>query len=431
MEKETGPNVWDDAIAQDVNAGIRAWRARVLQVLLIFSSVLLFVPLVAVWAGWGMELTRPLRVLFALVYLLLVVTALWRRGPFAWRLGVLLGLLALVGFLRLLIGRLDGSGRITLLLLPLLALVLAGPRVGWAMVGVAVAEYVAVPLLLQSGWLAGRGLAWTATDRSPAFWGLQGIFGLVVLLTLMFLFTRFHARLFGAMRAEYQARRQLEVETADRQRLEAAIVRVDEEERRRLGSDLHDGLCQHLTATLLNCSLLEKRWAEAGQPDAVALGQVRQSIADSIGMAHDVAQGLCPMDLAPDALLPALEHLCRETREHHGIQCRLQAPAAVAIRRPEDAMHWYRIAREAVANAIKHARCTRLDLTLEHDGDDLVLRICDDGPHTPPGAVPVAGLGLNILKYRAQLLGGVLTVVGGPTGGMCLTCRAPQGGKSA
>ena len=94
-------------------------------------------------------------------------------------------------------------------------------------------------------------------------------------------------------------------------------------------------------------------------------------------------------------------------------------------------MHWYRIAREAVANAIKHARCTRLDLTLEHDGDDLVLRICDDGPHTPPGAVPVAGLGLNILKYRAQLLGGVLTVVGGPTGGMCLTCRAPQGGKSA
>lgn len=422
------PNVWDAAIAQDVNAGIQAWRARVLQLLLTFSAAILFVPLMAVWLGWGMDLSWPSRVVFTLMYLVLVAAASWRRGPFAWRLGALLSLLALVGFLRLMIGRLEGSGRITLLLLPLLALVLAGPRVGWAMVGVVVAEYVAVPLGLAAGWLAGRGGDWTAAERPLAFWGLQGIFGLIVLLTLLLLFTRFHALLHRAMCAEQQARRQLEAETADRQRLEAAIVRVDEEERRRLGSELHDGLCQHLTATLLDCSLLAMRWAEEQRADAAALGHVRERLGEAIGMAHDVAQGLCPMDLAPDALLPALEHLCRETRARHGIQCQLSAPPAVSIRQPEDAMHWYRIAREAVTNAIKHAHCSRLDLTLERDGDDLVLSISDNGPQTPPGTIPTAGLGLNILKYRAQLLGGTLTVVGGSSGGMRVTCRAPHGG---
>ncbi len=415
----------DAAIARDVDAEIRAWRERVLQFLLSFASVVLAIPLLLVLSEKGLTLPWPLRTLFVLIYVLLLASTLWRRGPFAFRVGMLLGLIGLMGALRLMVGRLEGSGRITLLLLPFMALLLAGPRVGWASVALAAALFALVPASFHFGWLSNANVTWAHSDWPLPYWGLQGLFWLIVLLTLMILFTRFHALLHSKMKAEYLARRQLEAETADRQRLEAAIVRIDEEERQRLGAELHDGVCQQLTAALLNCSALESRWKANGQPHDESLSLVRTTIEDSIGMVHDVAKGLCPLDIKPDALLPALERLCGETQERHGIVCQLRADQSLVIQNPDQAMHLYRIAREAVTNAIKHAGCSRIEIALERTEDELLLCISDNGPNTKPDSIPTAGLGLNILKHRARLIGANLEVKGGPRGGMRAICRLP------
>ena len=412
--------VFDASIARDVDDGILAWRARVLNALLLVYSAIALVPLAAILAGRGLDLPVPLRIVCLGLYLVLLVATLRPRWPVLVRAGILLAINAVMSLLQLAVGQLAGHGRISLMLLPLLALLLVGPRTGWAALVLGATLFALVPLLLRLGTGAG------AAGASPAYWGLQWILWMIAMLVLMILFTRFQILPRRSMIAERLARRQLEAESADRQRLEAELVRIGEEERRRLGAELHDGLCQHLTAALLNCSALEQRRQSAGAADAAELTPLRMALKDAIGMAYDVAEGLCPMEVEPDALLPALARLCRETRERHGLDCRLQADRDLTVRNPELALHLYRIAREAVANSVKHARCSRITVALERAAGEWTLRVADDGPETVPGAVPAAGLGLGILKHRARLIGGTLHVAGGPAGGMEVVCRVPQ-----
>ena len=417
---------FDPSIAREVDAGILAWRARVLNVLLLVYSAIAVVPLAAILAGRGLELPTFLRIVCLALYLVLLLATLRPRWPVLARAGILLAVNAAIGSIQLAVGQLAGHGRIALMLLPLLALLLVGPRTGWAALGLGATLFALVPLWLRLKAGVVWGVAVPAVGASPAYWGLQWILWMIAMLVLMILFTRFQILQRRSMIAERLARRQLEAESADRQRLEAAVVRIGEDERRRLGAELHDGLCQHLTAALLNCSALEQRRKAAGAADAAELAELRVALKDAIGMAYDVAEGLSPMEVEPDALLPALARLCRETRERHGLDCRLQADRDLTVRNPELALHLYRIAREAVANAVKHARGSRITVALERAAGELTLRVTDDGPQTVPGAVPAAGLGLGILKHRARLIGGTLQVAGGPEGGMQVVCRVPQ-----
>ena len=417
---------FDASIARDVDEGILAWRVRVLNILLRVYSVIALVPLIAILAGRGLELPGSLRIVCLVLYLILLLATLRPRWPVRVRAGILLAISAVLGSIQLAVGQLAGHGRISLMLLPLLALLLVGPRTGWAALAFGATAFALVPLALRPGGLPDRIAAGHALDVPPAYWGLQWILWMIVLLVLMILFTRFQILQRRSMIAERLARRQLEAESTDRQRLEAAIVRIGEEERRRLGAELHDGLCQHLTAALLNCSALEQRRKTEGAADAAELTPLRGMLEESIGMAYDVAKGLCPMDVDPDSLLPALERLCRETRERHGFDCRLQADRDLTVRNPELALHLYRIAREAVANAVKHARCMRITIALERAAGELALRVTDDGREAVPGAVPAAGLGLGIMRHRAKLIGGALHVAGGPNGGMQVVCRVPE-----
>ena len=417
---------FDPSIAREVDAGILAWRARILNVLLLVYSLIALVPLGAVLAGRGLELPVSLRIVCVTLYLVLLLATLRPRWPVLARAGILLAVNAAIGSTQLAVGQLAGHGRISLMLLPLLALLLVGPRTGWAALALGATLFALVPVWLR---LEAGTAWWTAAPavRVPlAYWGFQWILWMIAMLVLMILFTRFQILQRRSMIAERLARRQLEAESADRQRLEAALVRIGEEERRRLGAELHDGLCQHLTAALLNCSALEQRRQAAGAADAAELTPLRMALKDAIGMAYDVAEGLCPMEVEPDALLPALARLCRETRERHGLDCQLQADRELTVRNPELALHLYRIAREAVANSVKHARCSRITVALERAAGEWTLRVADDGPETVPGAVPATGLGLGILKHRARLIGGTLHVAGGPEGGMQVVCRVPQ-----
>lgn len=413
------------AVASEVDAIVAAWRERVLRILLGVYLTISLVPLSAVLAGRGVVLPWPLRAVCVLLYLVLLLATLRTRLGLRTRVGILLAVCAVLGSIQLVVGQLAGHGRITLLVVPLLALLLAGPRAGWLAAGLSALLFAIIPQLLHHGWLADLGESVAGITSPPAYWAVQWLLWMLAVLILMILFTRFQALQRRTMIAERVALRQLEAETADRQRLEDELSRLGDDERRRLGAELHDGLCQHLTAALLNCITLENQRRVAGADDTAAVTKIRVALQDSIGLAYDVAQGLCPVAMDPDGLLPALERLCREARDQHGIACDLRADPKLAIQNPEYALHLYRIAREAVTNAIRHARCSRVAITLEQSGGTFTLEIADDGHAAAPGAIPVAGLGLSIMKYRAKLIGGELRVAADANGGMRVTCRLP------
>lgn len=414
----------ETTIKLEVDAILDAWRQRALTVLLRVFCVITLFPLLAVLSGQIIVVSWPLRAVCALLYLVLLTVTLCPRLGLHRRAYALIGCAAVISAIQLLAGHLSGNGRIALLLLPFLALTLVGPRAGWAAAAASAALFAAVPLALQSVWVAAHIPGVTVNEPLP-YWGMQWLLWVNIVAVLMTLLSRFERLQRRTMIAERLALRQLETETAVRLRLEEEIGRIGEEERRRLGAELHDGLCQHLTAALLNCSAMENQRPPKGEADAAGLTQLRVSLEEAIGMAYDVAKGLCPVDMDPDALLPALERLCQDVRARHTIDCRVQADRAFDIRNPEQTLHLYRIAREAVVNAVKHARCTHIAITLEHVGGDLALTIIDDGQQTVPGVVPEPGLGLRIMRYRAGLLGGTLQITGTEEGGMRVICRVP------
>jgi len=411
-------------ITREVDALLDAWRQRALTVLLRVFCAITLLPLLAVLAGRIIVVPWPLRAVCALLYLVVLIGALCPRVGLRSRAVALLGCVVVISAIQLFVGHLSGNGRIALLSLPFLTLALVGPRAGWLVAAASAVLFAAVPLALQSEWVLARVPGVTANEPL-SYWAIQWLLWVNIVAVLMTLLSRFERLQRRTMIAERMALRQLEVETADRLRLEEEIGRIAEEERRRLGAELHDGLCQHLTAALLNCSAMENQRPFAGAADAGGLTQLRVALEDAIGMAYDVAKGLCPVDMDPEALLPALERLCQDVRTCHGIACRVQAERVFPIRNPEQALHLYRIAREAVLNAVKHAHCTHLEITLEHAGTDLVLSITDDGRKTAPVVAPVPGLGLRIMSYRARQLGGTLQITGTEEGGMRVICRVP------
>lgn len=411
-------------ITREVDALLDAWRQRSLTVLLRAFCVVALFPLLALLVGRGIVVSWPLRAVCVLLYLVQLAGALFPRLGLRRRAVALIGCAAVISIIQLLVGHLSGNGRILLLLLPFLALSLLGARAGWVAAAASAILFAAVPLALQSKWVAAHIPGGTMNDPLP-YWGLQWLLWVNIVTVMMTLLSRFERLQRRTMIAERMALRQLEEETADRLRLEEEIARIGEEERRHLGAELHDGLCQHLTAALLKCSAMENQRPPEGAADAAGLTQLRVTLEEAIGMAYDVAKGLCPVDMDTDALLPALERLCRDVRARHAIACRVQSDRAVDIRNPEQTLHLYRIAREAVVNAIKHARCTHIVITLEHVGSDLEMTITDDGRQTIPGVVPEPGLGLRIMRYRAGLLGGSLQIKRAEEGGLRVICRVP------
>lgn len=422
-----GADTVENGIAQEVDAKLDAWRAKAVGVVLLIAVVTIAPSMLAVLSGRILELAWPLRGACLLLYLLTLLALLRPRWKPLWRAVIMLAVLAVFSMIQLAVTQLSGSGRLSLIALPLLALVLVGTRAGWLTAGLSLSIYAAVAYFVQSGSLA----HWSADQtirHNTSYWLLQGLRlgGQLALLTA--LFTQLLALQRRTMVAERRALRDLEARTAERQRLEAEVARVSEAERRKLGAELHDGVCQNLTAALLNCTALENRQAAAGAPDAEEVALIREAIEASIDMAYDAARGLCPVDVDAEGLMPALEELCRAVRRR-GIACELQADEDATVGDPDRALQLYRIANEAVTNAAKHADCARIVLRVRRLPGGLALSVADDGKGMPHETGD--GLGLRIMGYRAGLLGAELKVSSAGGRGTTITCRVPETGGSS
>jgi PAS domain S-box-containing protein len=213
------------------------------------------------------------------------------------------------------------------------------------------------------------------------------------------------------------------IDVTETKRLEADVLNVAEGEQSRFGHDLHDGLGQHLTGIEFMSHVLVQRLAERGAPEAEDMEEITRLIREAIGHTRDLARGLSPVLLQSKGLAVALEDLAESTTRHmRGVRCRCETGVPAPVPPDDAAIHLYRIAQEAVANAVKHGRATEIVIVLRLEGDRLMLAVEDNGRGFQEGAGGGKGMGLRVMHYRAGIIGGSLEIVRGPGSGVTVTC---------
>ena len=218
------------------------------------------------------------------------------------------------------------------------------------------------------------------------------------------------------------------IDVTERKRLSDAILEVSAREQRRIGQDLHDGLGQHLTGIAFMSKALEQKLEEHSLPASADAAKIVKLVNQAINITRKLAQGLLPVVSEADGLMSALQQWANEVEDLFGISCRFQCNEPVLIHDAGDATHLYHIAQEAVNNAIKHGEARHIVIRLGIINGSGSLTIQDDGKGFPeePGAPP--GRGLQIMSYRAKMVGGSMEVQPGPGRGTVVTCLFPMRG---
>lgn len=220
--------------------------------------------------------------------------------------------------------------------------------------------------------------------------------------------------------------RQLAAAIAEREGLERALLQISEREQMRIGQDLHDGLGQHLAGIELMSQVLEQNLsAKKLKPEAARAADIAKHVREAISQTRLLARGLSPFVLESEGLVSALKELAHRTETVFHVTCEFHTTGKLAISEAV-ANHLYRIAQEAVTNAIKHGKAKRIDIQLVGQSvpsePELVLSVKDDGAGLPDILLEKSGIGLRIMQYRAGMIGGALTTERIPSGGTIVRC---------
>ena len=210
-------------------------------------------------------------------------------------------------------------------------------------------------------------------------------------------------------------------DVSERVELESKLTVLAERERYHLGREIHDGLAQMLTGAKLLLENLERRLAEEGSQQAPRAGQATALINETIEHARELVRGLIPIPEGT-SLFSGLDLLARNSERYLGVVCRT-ALAGDESRIGETAVaHLYRIAQEAITNAVKHGRTKSIELCCRIDGEKLELSVADRGAGLTPREDGAVGFGLRIMRYRARAIGGEIALSPRPDGGTLMQC---------
>jgi len=214
-----------------------------------------------------------------------------------------------------------------------------------------------------------------------------------------------------------------------RKELEQRLLHAREQVRRRLGRELHDGLCQELKALEMEAALLEDTCREGGSLAADRAAVIGDRLNKAVRSAHGIARGLLPVGMDARGFAPALGELVSELRRNHRVLIRADIQENVSPGNEEQALHLFRIAQEALGNALRHAQAVEIRLFWGLVDGQAVLKIQDDGVGMDVGAATCdpQGLGLNVMRSRAQALGGQLEVSSPSGEGVRVEVRIPKG----
>jgi len=194
----------------------------------------------------------------------------------------------------------------------------------------------------------------------------------------------------------------------ERRRLEREILEISNREQRRIGHDLHDGVCQQLAAITYLADILGDQLREKGEPESGEAERIGKLINDANAQARNVARGLFPVRLEEHGLVIALEELAASASGRYRITCRFVCPTAPSKVDPELELHLYYIVQEALLNAVNHGKATSVIVTLAPDGDRWKLTVQDNGAGFQIADKNRAGMGIRIMRYRAKVIGASL-----------------------
>ena len=241
---------------------------------------------------------------------------------------------------------------------------------------------------------------------------------LAVFLMVVILFsTREHLQKLVAKQTE-----SLLQEIRERSRLEKELLEIAESEQRRIGHDLHDSLGQHLTATAMAGKVLAKKLANHAPVEPATADRVVAMVEEAIEMTRNLARTLHPIELGADGLADSLQNLSANLSTAFNVSCRWQHSGVIQLADPNIGIHLYRIAQEAASNAIRHGHARNLVISLDATSKSILLSVTDDGTGLPPNARDKHGMGLRIMKYRADLIGATFDIQNLPAGGARAVC---------
>jgi PAS domain S-box-containing protein len=224
------------------------------------------------------------------------------------------------------------------------------------------------------------------------------------------------------------AHKQLQAQIEERKRLEAEIARAIESEQLRLGQELHDGLGQQLAGMSYMMGALKVKLDRASEPNAREVQRIEKLLLQSVEQVRNLAKGFYPVELERRGLFFALREVAHTTEQSFGVRCTVRVNESGGIEpKGPPAIQLFRIAQEAVYNAIKHAKAKQITIRLATTDGQTSLVVQDDGVGLPPTINETKGMGLRIMDYRAKMIGAQFDLRTGANGGTIVTCSFSAG----
>jgi len=203
--------------------------------------------------------------------------------------------------------------------------------------------------------------------------------------------------------------------------VEKEILEVTNREQHKIGQELHDGLCQTLAGLRLIGDSLRSKLVAKSLPEVKDVELMERRLTEALAQADMVSRGLYPVELETNGLMAALEEMAAKTSSVYSVACRFRCRTSVLIQDGSVATHLYRIAQEAVMNAIKGGKARRIAIGLSEAGGRVALSIVDDGVGLKWPLLR-RGMGLKIMDYRAHLIGATLRFQSRPRGCTRVSC---------
>jgi len=211
----------------------------------------------------------------------------------------------------------------------------------------------------------------------------------------------------------------------ERKRLEAELLEIAENERRRIGFDLHDDLGQKLTGMLLLARALEQRLSREGHKEADEVRRICELIEQSVSHTHNLAHHFSSIDATGGDLADVMSGLAATVEKMFGIPCECTLKGEIPPLPENTSAQFYKIAQEAISNAIKHGKASCVWISVTTSQQKLVVTIKNDGiPFSPP-ANPKARMGLRTMNYRANTVGATFEIKPNQKNGTIVTCVLP------